>query len=109
MSAAKNAAREEGSYVARITECGCVVAALVDCPDWDDNDQRILEFTSDHTVRGRIVEQLPLEVAQALPWGWPCAHMQAATAAKRAAEADAKLARAACAPGSAGGSGGSGR
>lgn len=74
------------AYVSRL-RCGCVVAALVDEPKWEDNAERIAEFKRDHDERGYGVEHMPLATAQLLPWGYPCAHM-------KAAEADAKIAKA---------------
>lgn len=92
---------ERMAYVSRIQPCGCVAAVMVDMPEFPDNNDCVLEFERDHISRAYIVEHLPLAEAQALPWGWPCEHMKAATAdaERRHAERSEERASTASKPG----------
>lgn len=63
------------AYVARIKECGCVVAASVDEPGYAKDTA---QFVAREIREGFNVERVTVEEARSLPWGWPCEHMKEA-------------------------------
>lgn len=65
------------AYISRIAECGCVVAAHVDLPEYA---KETAKFVAKEIRDGFTVERVPVEEARALPWGWPCEHMKRAQA-----------------------------
>lgn len=77
MSSHNAAPEQRMAYVARIKECGCVVAASVDLPEYAGATAK---FVAKEIREGFNVERMPVENARALPWGWPCEHMKRAAA-----------------------------
>lgn len=69
------------AYVARIKECGCVVAASVDEPAYASDTAK---FVAREIREGFNVDRVTVGEARALPWGWPCEHMKATEAASQA-------------------------
>lgn len=68
---------ERMAYVSRIKECGCLVAAQVDLPQYRRD---VAKFVAKEIREGFNVERVTVEEARALPWGWPCEHMKRAKA-----------------------------